>query len=171
MATHHHEVRDVDTAPEYRGTDPEYRDTVRERHWDVAPGQIVSAIVGVGFVAMGVVAVARAGLDTPLSEPVVNVLGYTHTAWLGLIEIGVGLLLMLAGLNSFARAASVVLGTMLVVAGVLIQAIPEDLPRELALDEDMGMPLVVVGAIVALAAMILPAWRTRSVRRHTDLAT
>jgi hypothetical protein len=149
-------------APEHR------RDLVRERHWDVAPGQIVSLVAGVGFIIMGVIAVARAGLDTPLDTPVVEVLGFSHTAWLGLVEIGAGLLLMLAGLDPFARAGSAVLGVLLVIAGVLIQAIPDDLPRQLALDQDMGTPLIVVGVIVALAALLLPAWTSREVDRRVD---
>ena len=162
QSIHHEETRDVEPMPEYR-------DTVRERRWNVAPGQIVSAVAGVGFMIMGVIAIARAGLETPLSTPVVTVLGYTHTAWLGIIEIGVGLLLMLAGLNSFARAASAVLGALLVIAGVLIQAIPEDLPQQLALDQDMGMPLVVIGVIVALAALLIPVWQGRSVDHRTHV--
>jgi hypothetical protein len=158
---HQQEIRDVEPAGDYR-------DTVRERRWNVAPGQIVSAVAGVGFIVVGVIAVARAGLDTPLSTPVVTVMGYTHTAWLGLIEMAVGLLLLLAGLDPIARAASAVMGVLLVISGVLIQAIPEDLPSQLALDEDMGMPLVIVGLIVALAAVLLPAWRGRSVDRSVD---
>ena len=162
MQSIHHEQSAYDTA-DYR------RDTVRERHWDVAPGQIISMIAGVGFIIVGVIAVVRAGVDTPLSAPVVTVLGYTHTAWLGLIEIGAGLLLMLAGLDPFARAGSAVLGALLVIAGVLMHAIPEDMPSQLAIDKDMGIPVAIVGAVVALAALILPAWRTHDVERQVDV--
>jgi hypothetical protein len=141
-------------------------DTVRERRWDMAPGQIVSLIVGVGFVALGLVAVLRAGFDGSLAEPVVDVLGFTHTAWLGLAEIGLGLLLMLAGSTMAGRSLSVLLGALMVIAGVLVVAVPEDLPGELGLEKDFGMPLIMVGAIVALAALVLPAWRTHRVDRE-----
>jgi hypothetical protein len=141
-------------------------DTVRERRWEMAPGQIVSLVAGIGFVAVGLVAVLRAGFDGSLAEPVVDVLGFTHTAWLGLAEIGLGLLLMLAGSSFAGRSLSVLLGALMVIGGVIIMSVPEDLPAELGLEEDFGMPLLVAGAVVALAALVLPAWRTHRVDRE-----
>jgi hypothetical protein len=141
-------------------------DTVRERRWEVAPGQIVSLIAGIGFVAVGLVAVLRAGFDGTLDAPVVQVLGFSHTAWLGLAEIGLGLLLMLAGTDFAGRSLSILLGTLMVIGGVLVNAVPEDLPEELGLEKAFGTPLIVVGAVVAIAALVLPAWRTQRVERE-----
>ena len=164
----HHEPDIQDTRAQHVATDDgrlpyATADTVRERHWDVAPGQIVSLVAGVGFVAIGLIAVLRAGFDGSLDQPVVDVLGYSHTAWLGLAEIGVGLVLMLAGSTVSGRSLSVLIGTLLVIGGILVVAVPEDMPAELGLEEGFGTPLIVVGAIVTLAAMLLPAWRTRRV--------
>ena len=139
--------------------------TVRARRWDVAPGQLVSLIAGVGFVALGLVAALRAGFDGSMDTPVVEVLGFSHTAWLGLAEVGVGLLLMLAGSTFAGKSLSVLLGAVLVIAGVLVTATIEDMPEELGLEKGYGVPLIVVGAIVALAALLLPAWTTQRVDR------
>ena len=40
---------------------------------------------------------ARAGIDGSFGTPVVEVLGFSHTAWLGLAEVGLGVVLILAG--------------------------------------------------------------------------
>lgn len=135
----------------------------RERSWTFAPGQLVSLVVGLGLIAVGVVALVRADVNGSLSTPVVEVLGYTHTAWLGLAEIALGLLLVLAGTGAWGRAVSVLLGAATVIAGVLILAEPGQMPDELGLEKDFGWPLIVLGAIVALAAMVLPVWRSRKV--------
>lgn len=140
--------------------------TVRARRWDVAPGQLVSLIAGVGFVALGLVALVRAGFDGSMDTPVVEVLGFSHTAWLGLAEVSLGLLLMLAGTAFGGKSLSVLLGAVMVIAGVLVTATIEDMPAELGLEEGFGMPLIVVGAIVALAALLLPAWTTQRVDRE-----
>ena len=148
---------DTDTVVVPRDRDPEIiRDdredvVVRERTWTFAPGQIVSLVVGIGLVALGVVAMVRAGIDGSFATPVVDVLGFTHTAWLGLAEVGAGLLLILAGM---------------VIAGVLVVAETSAMPEELGIEKDYGWMLVLLGALVSLAAMALPVWRSRRVRRN-----
>ncbi len=137
----------------------------RQRSSIVAPGQIVSLIAGAGLITVGILALIRAELGGSWSTPVVEVLGYTHTAWLGIAEIAVGLLLLLAGTSPGARAVSVLLGAAMVIAGVLVRAEPGQMPEELALEKAFGWPLIVVGAVVALAAIALPVWYTNRVDR------
>lgn len=160
METHHH-PSDVETHPDVSTTT-----SVRERWWGIAPGQIVSLVAGLGFLTVGIIAVLRAGLGDDLSQPVVEVLGLTHTAWLGLIEIAVGLVLTAAGADFRARGLSAFVGTALVVAGIVIAAAAEDLPEELGIEEGMGGWLIVVGAVVAISALVFPAWRGRALERH-----
>jgi hypothetical protein len=138
---------------------------IRERTWTFAPGQLVSLVVGVGLVALGLVAMIRAGIDGSFATPTVEVLGFTHTAWLGLAEVGTGLLLILAGTGAWGRAVSVIVGAAMVIAGVLIVAEPSNMPDELAVEKDFGWMLALVGALVALAALVLPVWRSRRLRR------
>jgi hypothetical protein len=141
-----------------------------QRTWTFAPGQLVSLAVGVGFVIAGLLALVRAELDGSLSEPVVEVLGFTHTAWLGVAEIGLGLLLILAGTGAWGRPLSVLLGSGMVIAGVLVLAEPSQMPEELGIEEAYGWPLVLSGALVAVAALVLPVWRTyRGDRNEVDL--
>ena len=141
------------------------RTTTRQRSWTFAPGQIVSLVVGVAFVIAGLLAVVRADLDGSLSTPVVEVLGYSHTAWLGVAEIGLGLLLILAGTGAWGRPLSVLLGVAMVIAGVLVLAEPGQMPEELGLEEAYGWPLVISGGLVAVAALIFPVWRSHRADR------
>ena len=136
--------------------------TVRERTWTFAPGQVVSLAAGVALVVVGAIALMRAGVGEPLASPTVNVLTYSHTAWLGLAEIGLGALLILAGTGAWGRPLSVLLGAATVCAGVLVLVEPDQMPDELGLEKNYGWPLVALGAVVALAAMTLPVWRRRT---------
>lgn len=140
---------------------------VRERSWTFAPGQLVSMVVGGALVIVGTLALLRAGISEPLAEPVVQVLGLDHTAWLGLAELGVGLLLMLVGSGAWGRPFSVLLGAAMVVAGVLVVAESGAMPDELGLERGFGWLLIPLGALVAVAAMALPVWRNT----HTNVRT
>jgi hypothetical protein len=139
----------------------------KERSWTFAPGQLVSLVVGVGFIAVGLIAMIRAGIDGSFETPIVDVLRFSHTAWLGLAEVGLGLLLVLAGTGAWGRPLSVVLGAAMVVAGILVLAEPGQMPDELGLEQDYGWPLIGFGALVALAAMALPVWHTHRID-HID---
>jgi hypothetical protein len=149
--------------------DPAYSTRTRERAWTFAPGQLVSLIIGIGVIAVGLVALVRAGIDGSLSEPVVEVLGYTHTAWLGIAEVGVGLFLVLAGLDARGRAASVLIGALAVIAGVLVLAEPGQMPEELGLEKAYGWPLIILGGIAAFAAMVFPVWFSQRVDQDVDI--
>jgi len=141
-----------------------------ERFRTIAPGQIISLVVGAAFIVVGVIALVRAGLDGTLDDPVVEVMGYTHTAWLGIAEVAVGVILLLAGSTAAGRSLSVVMGALVAIAGALVLAIPEDLPEELGLEKSFGWPLLISGIVVAVAAMVVPAWRSHTVdSRPVDL--
>jgi hypothetical protein len=51
------------------------------------PGTLVAGVVAVGLLLLGGITAARAGIDSSLDEPVVEVAGYTATGLLGLIEV------------------------------------------------------------------------------------
>ena len=139
---------------------------IRERTWTFAPGQLISLAVGVGLVALGLVAMVRAGIDGSFRTPVVDVFGLSHTAWLGLAEVGAGVLLILAGTGAWGRALSVLVGAAMMIAGLLIGVETAAMPDELGVEEDFGWMLILVGALVSLAAMTLPVWRSHRVRRN-----
>jgi hypothetical protein len=133
---------------------------VRERVTTFAPGQLVSLAAGILAIVVGLIAVIRCGLDGSLGTPVESVLGYDHTAWTGFIEIGAGVLLVVAGLGAAGRPLSVLVGLAAVVAGVLILAETDAMPDELGLEREFGWPVAVLGGVVVLASLLIPVWRT-----------
>jgi hypothetical protein len=157
---------DVVTTRDTRSTATVQREpaTIHERTWTFAPGQLISFVVGVGLIIVGLVAMLRAGVDGSFRTPTVDVLTYSHTAWLGLAEVGTGLLLVLAGSGARGRPLSVLIGAAMVVAGVLVVAEIDQMPEELGLEERFGWPVIALGALVAVAAMALPVWRRRTIK-------
>jgi hypothetical protein len=124
------------------------------------PASVVAVMVAIALGVVGAVAIARAGLDEPLDEPIVEVAGVTHTAVLGLIEIGMALVLLWAGLSRDRGAMlfiSILFGTTALVAAIE----PSVGGDTLAIERGWAVSLVVAFAIVALAAAVAPSvWRS-----------
>ena len=71
-----------------------------------SPGQILLVLAGAASLALGIAAVIATGLDGPLSEPVDEVLGWNHTALLGIIEMAAGVVMILSGLRAGAAGSA-----------------------------------------------------------------
>lgn len=157
-----HAERDVDLR---RDDVPMARDetveTVRPR-WDVASMLAVAA--GVALVVIGAIALVRAEIDSSWYDPVVSVLGADHTALLGGIEVGVGAVLIVAGLAGARAFAALV--ALLAGIGAAIAAIePELVDRELALDRWWAVALAVGGILLALILAMAPG---RTIERRVE---
>jgi hypothetical protein len=132
------------------------RPTVRRRGFWTTPSQVVSAVVGGVLLAFGIFAVARAGLDGPLDDPSVEVLGLSHTALIGLIEIGVGAVLILCAFGYATRMLSGLIGLGLLVAGIVLLAEPGDVLADLNTESQLGWLGVFTGGVLVLAALLAP---------------
>jgi hypothetical protein len=140
---------------------------VSRRRWAI--DAVVVGIVGVVSTIVGLIAVARAGLDGPMSDPVVDVLGLQHTATLGLIEAGIGILLIVSA-ASLSRPGAVFLGLVLVIGGAVVVAEPESLVEQLAVESAHGWLAIVAGAIVVAVSLLVPrAVSTTSRLERTDV--
>ena len=126
-----------------------------------APDAVIAALVGLVLLVIGLIAIVRGGFAGPMSDPVVNVLGFTHTTTLGLIEIGLGLCLLVSG-AARSRAGAIVFGGVLGVAGFVGAVQTKSFRTALALESSMAWLAVVAGAVVVLAALLLPRFATRS---------
>ncbi len=131
-------------------------------------GQLMVAGAGVVFAIYGIIVLIDAGIDANLTEPVVTVWGHTHTAWLGIIELAVGIVLIGLGTSLVSRRSAVVLGVLLIAAGIIALAIPEDLPDELAIDAGYGWWPLALGVVATVGALLpdgVTRVRTRRVER------
>jgi hypothetical protein len=124
-------------------------------------GEILVVGTAAVFLIVGALALARAGLDGDMSTPVVNVLGYTHTAWLGLAEVGVGLLLLLSGISRGSRDLAVALGVLLIVAGIVVRMDTTAMPSELAMQHSYGWFLIGTGIVATVGGLMPTGWTRR----------
>jgi hypothetical protein len=148
--------------------------TVDERGF--SPGQFLIALAGVAALALGIVAVARTGLDGSWTEPVEPVLGWDHTALLGLFEIGAGVVMLLASLRAGARWLGGLVGLAAIAGGILIVGQFDDgvdrwIAEHLAAERTFGWVAIVIGAVAVLGAAIPRVRRTRRVSTTHSMAT
>jgi len=127
-------------------------ETVTERGF--SPGQFLIVLAGIASLVLGIVAVARTGLASPLSQPVKPVLGWDHTALLGLIEIGAGVLLILSGLRAGTRWLGGLIGIAAIVGGALILGRLDWTIDPLGAERDFGWVAIVIGAVAVVGAAI-----------------
>ena len=126
-----------------------------------APDAIIAGLAGLVILVTGLIAIVRGGFDGPMSTPVVQVLGFTHTTTLGLIEIAIGLALLLSAATR-SRSGEVFFGAVLGIAGFVGAVQTESFDRTLALESSMAWLAVFGGVIVVLAAMMLPRYARQS---------
>jgi hypothetical protein len=147
-------------------------ETVTERGF--SPGQLLIMLAGAASLALGIVAVARTGLNGSLSQPVEEVLGWNHTALLGLIEIGAGAVMILSGLRAGTRWIGGLVGLAAIAGGALILGELSWTMDELGAERSFGWVAIVIGAVAVVGAAI-PRVHRRSRRmaytEHPHLST
>jgi hypothetical protein len=91
----------------------------------------------------------------------VQVVGFSHTTTLGLIEIAIGLALLLSAATR-SRSGEVFFGAVLGIAGFVGAVQTSSFKRTLALESSMAWLAVFAGVVVVLAAMMLPRYARQS---------
>ena len=119
-------------------------------------GQLLTILVGAALVAYGVVALITTGLDTPLNQPVEEVMGYAHTPWLGILEVASGALLILFSLRPGGRWLVALVGLALIVGGIMIAAELDWTVEELGAESGYAWIPIVAGGVAVLAALLTP---------------
>ncbi len=126
-----------------------------------APDAIIASIVGLVILVVGLIAVVRGGFDGPMSDPVVDVVGFTHTTTLGLIEIVIGAALLISGATS-SRSGAVFFGALLGIGGFVGAVQAESFETSLALESSMAWLAVAAAVIVVLSALVMPRYSRHS---------
>lgn len=115
----------------------------------------VVGLVGLALTVFGLVAATRAGFDGPMTDPVIEVLGFTHTVTLGLIEAALGVCLLLCAATT-SRAASIFFGVVLGIGAFVAAVQVESFDRSLAIESSLAWLLVVAALIVVVASVLVP---------------
>jgi hypothetical protein len=126
------------------------------------PGQIVLIAAGVLFIVFGLIALLRGGLGGSLTEPFVDVFGFEHTPLLGLIEVGSGVVLLLAGLGRGLRTGGMLLGALVAIAGGLLLADFAWSREHLTTDPSFGWVPLAAGAAIVVVLGVVPSTRSHT---------
>jgi len=126
-----------------------------------APDSVITGIVGLVLLVMGLIAITRNGFDGPMSDPHKEVLGFTHTTTLGLIECAIGLFLLISA-AARSRAGEMFFGVVLGIAGFVGAVQTSSFEKNLALESSLAWLAVVAGAVVVLAALLMPRFAKQS---------
>ena len=126
-----------------------------------APDAIVAAIVGLIVMLFGLLAITRGGFKGSMDVPVVNVLGFTHTTLLGLIEIGIGACLLISGATR-SRSGALFFGSVLGIAAFVGAVQTKSFKKNLALESSFAWLLLAAAVLVVLTALALPRYLKRS---------
>ena len=134
-----------------------------------AVDSMIAALVGTFLLVIGMLAMLRAGLGGTLRLPVVEVLGFTHTAVLGIAETAIGLMLLIAGASQ-SRSGALFLGVVLAIAGFIGAVQIDSFKKYWALEKSFAWLVAIAGLAVALAALLVPrtAVRTRDLHVSTN---
>ena len=133
---------------------PEGSTSSVERVHRFSPGQWLGGAVGVVLVIFGIIAVTRTGIDSTLNTPVTNIMGLTHSAWVGIAELAVGLLLILSAADVAFRGVMGALGALLLIGGVVVAASNLKMLLDIGTNRNTGWFGLILGAITLLAAAL-----------------
>lgn len=124
------------------------------------PSPICAGVVAVLLLVIGGITLARAGVDSSLDKPVVNVAGFTATALLGVFEVAFGILLLIAALSR-ARAAIMFFSIVGVIVGLIGVFQPTVGNGSLALERGFAV-IVTIAMLVVLISTVFPTVRRTS---------
>jgi len=123
----------------------------------------IVGLIGLALTIVGLIAVTRGGFDGPMYQPVVSVLGFTHTTALGLIEVALGVMLLISAAAT-SRSAAVFFGLVLGVGGIVGAVQTDSFRRSLALESGFAWLIVVASAVVVLVSLLIPRMDTSTAR-------
>ena len=116
-----------------------------------SPGQVIAGALGLVTTIIGIITLARGGIDSTMNQPLVQVAGLHQSAMLGAIELGLGLLLVLGSLSYATRDLVVGVGVIMVLGGVLLGAAGSTILRDTGAVHSTGWTIM-VGGIIAIVA-------------------
>jgi hypothetical protein len=129
---------------------PERAKARRRLSW----GQVLMFVAGVAALVFGVGAVILGGLAGSVTAPVVQVFTYDHTPLLGLMETGVGVVLVVCALVPGGRWIAGPVAVATIVGGALIVAQLDWIQTNLAAEKRFGWVVIGVGAVAYIGSMV-----------------
>ena len=140
---------------------------VTSRTTAFAPASLVAGVVAVLLLLLGGITLARAGIDASLDVPIVSVAGFTATAILGLVEIGFGIIFLLAALT---RARTSILFVAIIGGVMALVVVFQPTVGEVSLGIERGFAALatIVMAVIVVSALLPSVRRQSVVQRMSD---
>ena len=128
-------------------------------HTPWSPAQFVALAIGLLFVVLGGVALARTGIDTGHMFALTSVGGLTITTLMGALAIVFGLAMLLVGaMPGASRFGMVTLGVISLGFGIIVAIQPTSFSHDLGITSSGAWLFIATGAISVLAAMLAPTF-------------
>jgi hypothetical protein len=131
---------------------------------EIAPGRILAVIAGAFLVVVGAIVLVRTGIDSSLETPSTQLLGASHNAIAGIVEVVCGLLLLLAGAAREQTMAALP-AVLLAACGIVALAAGPQLRADLGAQDSTGWFLIVF-AIISFLCAAMPIAQRFSSRRQ-----
>ena len=161
--THRHEQRvsaDRPTVVDRPPTVVNETDSMVHEERDMAPGRILAVIAGAALTVIGAIVLVRTGIDGSLETPTTELLGASHSAYAGIVEVVCGILLLVAG-ASRDQTLAVLPGILLVAGGIFAMAAGDQLRQDLGVNDSTGWFMIIAGIVAFLCAAMPVAHRSR----------
>ena len=133
----------------------------RESFSSFAPHAVVAGLLAIAMLVWGGVAMARAGFEDDLRDPVVDVFGLSGNAVSGMIVAGLGILLLIAAVSRD-RGPIVFLTIVTGIAALILAFEPDAGDDALGVDANLPVLIAIGCGIVLLIALAVPTMNRRS---------
>jgi hypothetical protein len=127
----------------------------------IAPHAIAAGLLAIAMLVWGGVAMARAGFEDGLREPLVEVFGLSGNAISGMIVAGLGILLLIAAVSRD-RGPIVFLTIVTGIAALIFAFEPTAGDDALGIDATLPVLIAIGCGVVLLVALALPTVNRRS---------
>ncbi len=127
---------------------------MRGQEWSIA--QIAQGIAGILLVVLGGVVLAKTGLQ--LDHPKASHVLFTQTAWMALIELFLGILLLIGATSARDRTFGIFASLAATAVGLILALVPDAANgRFTGNDSTAGWVLAIIGAITAVVTLTAPS--------------
>jgi hypothetical protein len=127
----------------------------------IAPHALAAGLLAVAMLVWGGVAMARAGFEDDLREPLVEVFGLSGNAVSGLIVAGLGILLLIAAVSRD-RGPIVFLTVVTGIAALILAFEPGTGDDALGVDASLPVLIAIGCGVVLMVALAVPTMNRRS---------
>ena len=144
-----------------RSSASNYSTSVQHAPW--SPAQAVALILGIVFLVLGGIALARTGINfNDVTGTHVRVAGSTQTQLMAYIELIFGALLILAGaIPGAGRGLMSFCGVVALVFGIVVTAQSSSFYHSLGIGKGYGVFSIIIGAVLLVSSIIAPIYWSR----------